>query len=178
MISENIYILVLIAIIPSMLIVLIVYLMLKQFFDQNQLNKETEIRKKNTNKILPQRLQAYERMALFLERIKPIALVRRVDCNNKTADDYEYELIKAIQNEWDHNLSMQIYVNPETWRLIYSAKNAIINTIRQSNQQFQATSSSASELQTYIIQNAIQENYTIDSTLLQLQIDVQGKSLS
>ncbi|WP_149303013.1 DUF7935 family protein [Pareuzebyella sediminis] len=80
---------------------------------------------------LPIRLQAYERMALFLERIAIPSLVVRVA--PKTADKNAYEalLIKSIENEFDHNLSQQIYMTDECWNVIKAAKSATIQMIRK-----------------------------------------------
>ncbi|WP_149275716.1 DUF7935 family protein [Pareuzebyella sediminis] len=80
---------------------------------------------------LPIRLQAYERMALFLERIAIPSLVVRVA--PKTADKNAYEalLIKSIENEFDHNLSQQIYMTDECWNVLKAAKSATIQMIRK-----------------------------------------------
>lgn len=82
---------------------------------------------------LPIRLQAYERMALFLERISITNLVVRV--GPKSADKTEYEnlLIRNIENEFEHNLSQQIYMTDECWNVIKAAKNATIQAIRKTS---------------------------------------------
>ena len=83
---------------------------------------------KNT---LPIRLQAYERMALFLERISIPNLVVRVSPVSSNKNDYEKLLIKTIENEFDHNLSQQIYMTDECWNIIKAAKSATIQMIRK-----------------------------------------------
>jgi len=80
---------------------------------------------------LPIRLQAYERMALFLERIALPSLVVRVAPKSTNKGDYENLLIKSIENEFDHNLSQQIYMTDECWNIIKAAKNATIQAIRK-----------------------------------------------
>ncbi|WP_430907976.1 hypothetical protein [Maribacter sp. 2-571] len=89
------------------------------------LHKDTQ---KNT---LPIRLQAYERMALFLERIAIPSLVVRVA--PKTADKNAYEnlLIQSIETEFEHNLSQQVYMTDECWNVIKAAKSATIQMIRK-----------------------------------------------
>ena len=82
---------------------------------------------KNT---LPIRLQAYERMALFLERISIPSLVVRVKPLSSNKMDYENLLIKNIENEFEHNLSQQIYLSDECWSVIKASKNATIKAIR------------------------------------------------
>jgi hypothetical protein len=84
---------------------------------------------KNT---LPIRLQAYERMALFLERISITNLVVRVAPKSSDKGEYESLLIRTIENEFEHNLSQQIYMTDECWNVIKAAKNATIQAIRKS----------------------------------------------
>lgn len=82
---------------------------------------------KNT---LPIRLQAYERMVLFLERIALNSLVVRVSPKGANKSDYENLLVKQIETEFEHNLSQQIYMSDECWNIIKAAKNATIQIIR------------------------------------------------
>lgn len=79
---------------------------------------------------LPIRLQAYERMVLFLERISINSLVVRVAPKSNDKNDYENLLIKQIETEFEHNLSQQIYMTDECWNIIKAAKNATIQLIR------------------------------------------------
>ncbi|UJH67463.1 hypothetical protein [Allomuricauda sp. SCSIO 65647] len=104
------------------------------FFRLHTRNEEGRRRfllQKDTQKqALPIRLQAYERMALFLERISIPSLVVRVAPKSKNKADYENLLIKQIETEFDHNLSQQIYMSDECWNIIKAAKSATIQIIR------------------------------------------------
>ncbi len=82
---------------------------------------------------MPLRLQAYERMALFLERIAPPKLMIRVGPRNADKDEYEALLVKNIEDEFDHNLSQQIYMSDECWNIINAAKNTTIQMIRKAS---------------------------------------------
>jgi len=84
-------------------------------------------------------LQAYERMALFLERIHPSKLVLRIHPDTAQKEAYEMELITAIESEFEHNLSQQIYITEECWNVIKTSKNATIQLIRKSAQQSENT---------------------------------------
>ncbi|MEM9000331.1 MAG: hypothetical protein AAGB24_08705 [Bacteroidota bacterium] len=88
------------------------------------------LQKESQKKTLPIRLQAYERMALFLERISIPNLVVRVSPKSKSKSDYENLLIKQIENEFDHNLTQQVYMSDECWNIIKAAKSATIQIIR------------------------------------------------
>lgn len=91
------------------------------------LNKEAQ------KDMLPLRLQAFERMTLFLERINPGKLLIRVTPNSEDKYDYENLLISTIEQEFEHNLTQQIYLSEECWTVIASAKNATIQMIRRTN---------------------------------------------
>jgi hypothetical protein len=80
---------------------------------------------------LPIRLQAYERMALYLERITPQKLLIRVSPKSSDKNSYESLLIATIEQEFEHNLSQQIYISDACWNIITAAKNATIQLIRK-----------------------------------------------
>jgi len=82
---------------------------------------------------MPLRLQAYERMALFLERITPSKLIVRVHPTSSNKEDYESLIVANIEQEFEHNLSQQIYVSDECWNIITAAKNATIQLVRKAS---------------------------------------------
>ncbi|MGC1516564.1 MAG: hypothetical protein WA810_13385 [Maribacter sp.] len=105
------------------------------FFRMHTNNEEGRrrflLQKDSQKDTLPIRLQAYERMALFLERIAIPSLVVRVAPQSKDKNAYENLLIKSIETEFDHNLSQQIYMTDECWNIIKAAKSATIQMIRK-----------------------------------------------
>lgn len=109
------------------------------FFNLHTKNEEGRRRfllhKENQKNALPLRLQAYERMALFLERINPSKLLIRVAPTSSDKDQYESLLISTIENEFDHNISQQIYISDECWNVIKASKNATIQLIRKVGMQ-------------------------------------------
>jgi hypothetical protein len=74
-------------------------------------------------------LQAAERFTLYLERISPDRLVMRLHQSGMTAKMLQNEMTKAIREEFDHNLSQQIYVSEGAWELIKNAKEEITKFI-------------------------------------------------
>ncbi len=68
-------------------------------------------------------LQAAERFVLYLERIEPGRLVMRTHQNGMSAKMLQNEMLKAIREEFDHNLSQQIYISEGAWNLIKNAKD-------------------------------------------------------
>ncbi len=105
------------------------------FFRLHTKNEEGRRRyllhKDSQKNALPIRLQAYERMALFLERIAIPSLVLRVAPKSSDKAEYEDLLIRSIEKEFEHNLSQQIYLSDDCWNIIKAAKSATIQMIRK-----------------------------------------------
>ncbi len=116
---------------PAIVVGIIAYFFFKGHIANEEGRRRYLIQKEAQNQILPLRLQAYERVALFLERIDPKRLLVRVKPFSDNKEDYENLLIKNIEQEFDHNLTQQIYVSTECWNVVNTAKNATIHLIRQ-----------------------------------------------
>ncbi|NJB70061.1 hypothetical protein GGR42_000523 [Saonia flava] len=121
---------------------------------------------KNT---LPIRLQAYERMALFLERIAIPSLVVRVKPKSSDKVDYENLLIKSIENEFEHNLSQQVYLSDECWNVIKAAKSATIQAIRSAGM---SESDSADKLREDILNNSMDKQSPSSTALSYVKKEV------
>ena len=160
-------------IIPMLIMGAIFYFLIEKFFAEENERRRLELKLKDKDLLTPQRLQAYERLALFLERIRPTNLVRRIEVQ-PTADAYEYAIVNSIQEEFDHNLSQQIYIDPETWKIIFSAKNATQNFVRECRES--ATDrNSVESFRDKLIQKSVDGNAPSNGALLKLQTDVQGQ---
>ena len=88
------------------------------------------------------KLRAYERLALFLERIEPVSMLNRLELHNSKVDVLGPTLIKNIITEYEYNFSQQIYVSNTLWRLIETAKNKIIDSISSTSNTLHNDSSS------------------------------------
>ena len=116
-------------VLPSVVTFLAAYFIIKAFLDREYKNKMMDLRMQNQQTITPIRLQAYERMVLFLERISITQLVSRVHKSGMSARLLQSELVKTIRNEYDHNLSQQVYITQQTWNSIKTAKEETIRAI-------------------------------------------------
>jgi hypothetical protein len=79
--------------------------------------------------ITPVKLQAYERVVLFLERISPESLIMRTAKPDMTALQLHSAMISSIRGEFEHNLSQQIYMSNEAWEMIKNAKETVVRVI-------------------------------------------------
>ena len=117
---------------PAIVVGLIAYFFFKGHTANEEGRRRYLIQKDAQKNTIPIRLQAYERLTLFLERIDPNKLLIRVKPYSDELQKYETLLIQNIDNEYEHNLVQQIYVSPECWNIIIAAKNATTQLIRQS----------------------------------------------
>ncbi len=150
----------------------IIYFLFEKLMREESDRRRLELKLKDKDLIMPQRLNAYERMALFLERIRPTYLVRRVNLV-EDINLYEMALVNAVQEEYDHNLSQQIYIDPDTWKMIFSAKNATLNFIKQ-NRSNLGENATSDQLRNELIHHSVDGNSPSNAALLKLQADIQG----
>ena len=111
----------------------IYYLLAKHYFDNQQKTQMLQMRidehREAVKLVTPIRLQAYERMALYLERISPDSLVLRCYQPGMSTQLLQGVMTKTIRDEWEHNLSQQVYISSETWNRIRQAKDEMIGVI-------------------------------------------------
>ena len=114
----------------------IFYLLAKRTADQRQkeqlLQMKMDERAETLRVVTPIRLQAYERMALFLERISPNSLVLRCYQPGMDLRLLQGVMTKNIRDEWEHNLSQQVYLSAALWARIREAKDEMINLVNSS----------------------------------------------
>jgi hypothetical protein len=128
---------------PALIVFLTAYFLLTRYMQKDAGSKVLELKMKRDKEILILRLQAYERLALFLERINPASVISRVRISDMLASELQYAMVKNIREEFEHNLSQQIYISPGAWSLIVSAKDEIIKIINLFGSQMPVDSSSS-----------------------------------
>ena len=115
---------------------IIFFVIAKTYFDNQQkaqmLQMKIDEHKESLKVVTPIRLQAYERMALYLERISPNSLILRTFRPGMDIKTLQIAMTKSIRDEWEHNLSQQVYLTTESWNRIREAKEEMINLINGS----------------------------------------------
>jgi hypothetical protein len=144
------------------------------FFDLHTKNEEGRRRyllnKEAQKNALPLRLQAFERMALFLERINPSKLLIRITPISSDKNDYENYVIAQIEQEFEHNLTQQIYMSDECWTIIVTAKNATIQMIRKANMSERVDS--ADKLREVILSDLMEKQVPSNAALSFLKNEI------
>lgn len=141
----------------------IYYLIAKRYFDNQQKMQMLQMRidehREAARVLAPIRLQAYERLALYLERISPDSLVLRCYQPGMDAKTLQGTMTKTIRDEWEHNLSQQVYVSSEAWQRIRNAKDEMTGVINSAAITI-PTDADPTRLATVIFSTAASQNPT------------------
>jgi hypothetical protein len=160
-------------IIPASLVLYAVFLTVRSFIAKELELKKLEIRTRSIEIILPARLQAYERMTLFLERVAPQNLLIRLNNPGYSARDFQKVLLDEIRNEYNHNVSQQVYMGEEVWNQIRNAKEDLIIMINDSASQLPAEATSI-DLSKKIFEAVMNKNVDlIAHALTELRKEIQ-----
>ncbi len=115
--------------IPSIVVLLAVFLMFRQYFRHQTQIKLLTLKQKKTQITLPLRLQAFERLTLLCERLDLPELVLRLKTQGANAGALRSALLLAVQQEYEHNLTQQLYVSTELWQILIQAKSKTMDLI-------------------------------------------------
>ncbi len=137
-------------IIPAGAVFAAAYFLVKRFLDNDEKRRDHELKKATLGTITPLKIQAFERVVIFLERINPNNLVVRVNKNGITARQLHLELVTAVKTEYEHNLSQQIYMSHNAWELVKNAKEEVVQLVNISSSKV-ASDANSSELAMMIL---------------------------
>ena len=118
--------------VPAVLVLTTAFYLIKKFLDNQHKIRLIEARLQTQKDVMPLKLQAYERLTLFLERIALNNLLGRVYKQGLTVREFHMELLAIIKQEFEHNITQQIYVSPQAWHMVRSAKEDVIKLVNTS----------------------------------------------
>lgn len=116
-------------VLPAGLVIYGMYLTVVSFLNKDREKILVELKTQNTQTILPIRLQAGERLCLLLERITLNNLIRRVNNSSFSAKELHSQLLAEVREEFNHNLSQQLYFSDETWESVKRAVESVVTMI-------------------------------------------------
>ena len=129
-------------VLPAGAVLFTVVLFLKKQSEKDLRNLQIELKKDRQAFFLPNRVEAYQRAVLLMERISPNSLVMRIHNPGLPAKMMQAELLKAIREEYDHNVAQQIFISPKAWEMVRSSKEETIKIINIAGGQMSETSMS------------------------------------
>lgn len=156
---------------PAVLVAGISFYFFKLHTENEEKRRRFLLHKENQKQAFPVRLQAYERMSLFLERISPGNLLIRIKPTGESPEDYANLLTATIEQEFEHNLAQQIYVSQECWNVIKATKNATINTIRKASRAEEVNS--ANDLRKHVLSSLMDQEAASQTALAYIKNEVK-----
>ena len=143
------------------------------------------VKKQNSNNIVsnkqlsPQeieiKLRAYERITLLLDRIRPLSIINRLELHEISNSELKAILIKNICMEYDYNISQQIYVSNNLWRLVELIKDKLINHVAFISDNLQPDDSAAKFIE-QILMDESRNNLLIKQAQKILNYEVKNLS--
>jgi hypothetical protein len=120
--------------VPALIVLLASYLIVQKFLISENQRKQLALFQDAQDTTLRLRLQAYERLVMFIERINPRNLIPRVYESSMTVQDLQQAIVITIRAEFEHNLSQQIYVSKNVWETVKNVKEQEINMVHHISQ--------------------------------------------
>ncbi|WP_312820066.1 DUF7935 family protein [Kaistella carnis] len=114
-----------------------------------------------------QRIHAYERITLFLERLKPANLVTKFD-SSLAAHEYLFLVEKTINEEFDYNASQQLYLTKNSWNKVVNCKNSVLHLLHKTYENL-SNESTLQDFKTVFLMNYMNEDDYISSCIEDLR---------
>ncbi len=121
----------LVFLLPPVIVAVTAYLLIQRFLQREQQLKVLELKMLNQKDLLPLRLQAYERLAIYLERISPNQMLLNQYEAGFTVAQFQRILVAMVRDEFEHNLAQQIYVSIALWTIIRNTKEDVVRQINK-----------------------------------------------
>lgn len=118
-------------VLPSVVVLITAYVIVQRFTVNELRRKQVALLRETADTTIRLRLQAYERLAVFMERISPRSIVPRVYLPGMTVQDLRTALQVTINTEFEHNLSQQLYVSRQVWETVKGVKEQELAMIHQ-----------------------------------------------
>lgn len=160
--------------IPAIIVLIATTLIVNKFLVNETQRKRLSIFKEGMDTTLRLRLQAYERLAMYMERIHPRVLIPRVYATGMTVRDLQTAMLEVVRAEYEHNLSQQIYVSAQVWKTVQSVKEQEMAMMNQLASQLNPDSS-AKELHQRMIDFIVSNENSIPSEVALEVINNEAK---
>ncbi|WP_231459207.1 MULTISPECIES: hypothetical protein [unclassified Pedobacter] len=134
--------------------------------------KNIELNKENRAQILPLRLQAHERLIIFIDRINPANLLVRLHQQGIDIATLQAGVLNEIRTEYQHNITQQLYVNSTTWNVVRKLKD---DTLGMINNAVQGLPKDANGIE--LSKAILQHMATIDENPYDLTIELIKKDI-
>lgn len=153
------------------LVIAIPFLVLLRQFVHTYINlKNQEIKLLSMKSNSENKSHSYERMTLFLERMKPSNLIQKFD-KNLAAHEFIFLTEKTISEEFEYNASQQLYLTKNSWQNIVDSKNAVIDLLHKTYESLN-NNPDLDEFKTVFIMNYMKDDDYIGATIEDLRREI------
>lgn len=146
-------------VLPALLVLTGMIVVLNNLNQREARKERAELRTVSLSRLIPLRLQAYERCVLFLERISPENLLLRVEGGGKDARLFLMQMQVEIRSEFEHNYSQQLYISDNGWKHVVRSKDYILALLNRSMTELPANATGI-DLGKRVLQNAMDDGAT------------------
>lgn len=126
--------------IPAGAVLLTAVFFMRKTYEKDVLALNADLKRERQKFFLPNRVDAYQRAILLMERIHPNSLVMRLNNPGLPSAAFQVKLLESIREEYEHNIAQQMYISPATWDLVKKAKEETIKIINLAGRQTDASS--------------------------------------
>jgi hypothetical protein len=150
-------------------------ILVKYYFSFQKTSEEPPVIHDSEEKkiLLPLRLQACERIILFLERISPANVVMRLNRTELTASQLQAEILKTIREEFEYNLSQQLYISSKAWEMVKNAKEEVIKTVNLASGMVDPNGTSTELIKSIIEQSLQTGKIPVDAAIEEVKKEIQ-----
>lgn len=115
-------------------VVWLAFYLIRPYLDRSENLQLVELKRTISSQTLPLRLQAYERLVLYVDRVNPANMLIRLNATAHSAAELHHLMVNEIRNEYQHNVTQQIYVSARAWAVVKRVKDDTLsianNTIK------------------------------------------------
>jgi len=146
---------------------------LRYYFSHKKPPVQLQVQGEEQKIILPLRLQACERIVLFLDRIAVNNLIMRVNRPEMNALQLQAALVGAIREEFEYNLSQQLYLSAKTWGLVRNAKEETIRLINSASMKMSENAPSSEMVRVLLELVLAEEKSAVDIAMEEVKREIQ-----
>jgi hypothetical protein len=155
------------------LLFLSAFLLLRYYFSHKAKPSQVSAQGEEQKIILPLRLQACERIVLFLDRIALNNLIVRINRPEMTALQLQAALVSAIREEFEYNLSQQLYISSKSWGLVRNAKEESIRIVNTASMKVPESAPSSDMVRILLELLLAEEKSAVDVALEEVKREIQ-----
>ena len=149
------------------------FYVVKSYYDKLKMIGLLELKKNTQAHTLPLRLQAYERLVLFIERINPSNMLIRIHAPEISASEMHQLIVSEIRTEFQHNISQQLYTSNQAWMIVKRLKDDTLTLVNSAAKSLPANASALELNKAVLVHLSNLDENPYDSALTIIKHDIQ-----